>query len=310
MNEEFDVLFVNSWQVPHKTVLRAKQERSGIRVVHRVDGSARDYGRYDDSDQKQMRVNMLADATIFQSQYCRFSTRQKFKVILGDGPVIHNPVDTEMFNPQGERWPIRGRVRVCNAAWSTNPRKGTWQIPQLARRNPETIFVLCGRYSVTPPLPNVHYFGHLNHVELARVMRSCDVFLDLSENECCPNVVLQALASGLPVLHKCSGGVPELVDEAGITLQTDLSDFHEALEDAVSRRESLASKARDRTVKHFAPDIVFPKYLEVIEHATRHSLPARWDLLQAALRGYPVITCPAQGLARHIQTFTRRISER
>jgi len=289
INEDFDILFVSSWQVPYDRVFRVKKERPTLRVIHRVDGSARDYGRHDDADHRQARVNMLADATIFQSHYCRFATREKFKVIRMDGPVIYNPVDVEMFNPAGQTLSLRGKVKVCNAAWSTNPKKGTWQIPELARHNPEITFVLCGQYAETTALPNVHYLGHLGHPELARVMRSCDVFLDLSENECCPNVVLQALASGLPVLYKQSGGVPELVDDAGVCLQTDLGNFRDALKDAKDRHEHLASMARERAVKHFAADVVLPRYLEVMEHAERHPPPAKWELLWGAVQGYPLL---------------------
>ena len=292
IQDAFDTLFVNSWQVPYETISAVKQQHTAVRVIHRVDGSARDYGRYDNSDSRQARVNMLADATIFQSNYGRDSTRKKFPVIKHDGPVIYNPVDIEMFNPQGETVAFTGSIKVCNAAWSTNIKKGTWQIPSLARRHADVTFVLCGRYDEKVDLPNVEYSGHLSYERLAAVMRSCDAYLDPSENECCPNVVLQALASGLPVLHKNSGGVPELVGDAGIVMASDLSNFREALGLIITAKESLGTQARRRAVELFAPQVIFPRYLAVIESARRNPLPTRCDWLRVAMQGYPVMSSP------------------
>ena len=290
--EQFDILFVNSWLVPYEMVLALKLSRARLRVVQRVDGAARDYGRADHADHGQARVNMLADATIFQSRYGKFATREKFRIIAQDGPIIYNPVDLEMFRAEGEKVALPGEMRVCNAAWSTNRMKGTWQIGELARANPDFTFVLCGRYPPLPPLPNIHLTGHLAYDALARVMRSCELYLELSENETCPNVVLQALASGLPVLYKDSGGTPEIVASAGIVLDRGLANFHAAAERALGLRPMLARIARERAETQFAPDAVFPRYLEAMARAERRPLPGRWDVLKAALGGYPMLADP------------------
>jgi len=291
-DEEYDILFVNSWLVSYEVVLALKRTRPRLRVVHRVDGAARDYGRDDDADHWQARVNLLADATIFQSRYGRFATREKFRVIAHDGPVIYNPVDVEMFRPEGERVALPGEVRICNAAWSTNRMKGTWQLADLARRNPDYTFVLCGRYPPLPSLRNIHHLGHLDYGNLARVMRSCDLYVELSQNETCPNVVLQALASGLPVLYRSSGGTPEIVGAAGVVLAPDLSNFRAAAEWALAERAMLARLARERAEGEFAPDRIFPRYLEVMASASRRPLPGRWEVLKAALQGYPMLPAP------------------
>lgn len=318
IRDEFDILFVNSWQVPYEVIHAAKRAQPAIRVVQRVDGSAQDYGRYDGADHKQARVNLLADATIFQSRYSKISTQQKFKVIQQDGPVIYNPVDVETFRPEGEKLSLPGKIKVCNAAWSLNRKKGTWQIPHLAAENPDVTFVLCGRYPQVPNhLPNLHYLGHLSYQELARAMRACDVFLNLSENDPCPNVVLQALASGLPVLYKDSGGVPELVGDAGGIVRTDLSNFRAALERVMDCWNELAAEARRRAVERFAPGIVFPQYLEEMERAQRRPLPTKWDILHMRLQGYPVLENPLSGVRERVQhmgagllqTLHRRMQE-
>ncbi|MFH1023629.1 MAG: glycosyltransferase family 4 protein [Planctomycetota bacterium] len=292
LSDDYDVLFASGWLVAFENVRAAKMRLSRLRVVHRVDGSARDYGRFDSADVIQARVNLLADATIFQSDYGRYATREKFRVVLQDGPVIRNPVDTKLFRSDGESADIPGEMRVLNASWSTNRQKGTWQIPILAERHPGVTFVLCGRYPDLPDLPNVRHLGHLDSPALARAMRGCDVFLDLTENECCSNVTLQAMASGLPVIHKGSGGTPELVGEAGAVMRSDLSDFRPVLNDVLRRRDRLSALALERVRACFAPDVVFPRYMNVLDGASRRPLPTLGTYLGAVLRGCPLTVYP------------------
>jgi len=119
---EADVLVANSWVVAPGVVARARRRWPALRVLHRIDGSAADYGREGLADVRQALVNLLADATVFQSAYGRDVTRRR-RIVLQDGPVIHNPVDVDRFRPDGPRVELPGRVRVAHVAFSTNPRK-------------------------------------------------------------------------------------------------------------------------------------------------------------------------------------------
>jgi len=261
----YDVLFASHWLVPPETIRRAKRSNPGLRVVHRIDGAAQDYGRNPQADRVQRQVNLLADLTVFQSQYCRRSTRELFLVIAHDGPIIHNPVDVEQFRPDGERVTFPEPVTVCCATWSTNPRKGLQSVYDAAAANPDIGFVLCGRYPDAPRLPNVHMMGVLDRRTLATIMRSCTAFVTFSEREACPNVVLEALASGLPVLYKPSGASPELVGECGLPVE--LADFRTQLDRVVADRAKLSRLARERAVSRFSPERVFPLYIGAIREA-------------------------------------------
>jgi len=287
IEDDYDILFVNSWVVDYKVVQRIKWRRPPIKVIQRVDGSARDYGRTDDADERQARVNMLADLTIFQSNYSKYSTTAKFKVISQDGPIIYNPVDTNLFSPEGEKVELTYRVKLCHVGFSTNPMKGMRELCQIAQANPDMDFILCGQWDNLPQMPNIHFLGHLGRGEVATVMRSCDIFLHPARNDPCPNVVLEALASGLPVLYKDSGGTPELVGDCGVPVEVE--NLREQLERVLSSREELSKAARARAVKHFSPEVIFPQYLEAIQKAQRRPSPTAWDFIKASLQGYPVM---------------------
>ena len=286
-SDDYDVLFVNSWAVPYRLVRDSRERQPSIRVAHRLDGAAVDYGSSPASDRVQARVNLLADVSIFQSRYSRYSTREKFKVIALDGPIIYNPVDIDVFRPDGARRDLPSdRPRVACASWSTNPGKGADLIEDIASDHPDVCFVLCGRFEAVTPRPNVVRLGHLSRVQMAEALRSCDVFLNLSVNDPCPNVVLEALSSGLPVLYRDSGGVPELVDSCGEPVTRDT--FAAALARVLAQRDEIGRRARARVITHFAPDVIFPQYMEAFASARRRAPAGRREILQLALKGYPV----------------------
>jgi glycosyltransferase involved in cell wall biosynthesis len=275
---EYDVLIANSWVVPDALVARAKRRRPELKVLHRIDGSAADYGRDPASDVRQALVDLLADATVFQSAYGREVTRRR-GIIACDGPVVHNAVDLDRFRPDGARLPLPGTVRLVHVAYSTNARKGAAAVFELARRRADVTFVMVGRYDAAPALPNVIMLGLADWERLPVILRSCTALITLSENEACPNVVLEGLASGLPVLYKSSGGTPELVGECGAAVDGDT--FDAALATVVARHAALAVAARARAEERFGFSAVFPRYLDAVTRAGRRPLPGAADYVRA-----------------------------
>jgi glycosyltransferase involved in cell wall biosynthesis len=58
----------------------------------------------------------------------------------------------------------------------------------------------------------VHFAGRRGHTEIPNWITAADVFCLASRREGCPNVILEALATGTPVVATAVGGVPELLD--------------------------------------------------------------------------------------------------
>ena len=59
----------------------------------------------------------------------------------------------------------------------------------------------------------VHFAGFLHGEELAAAFASCDVFVMPSRTETLGLVVLEAMASGVPVVGARAGGIPEMVND-------------------------------------------------------------------------------------------------
>ena len=77
-------------------------------------------------------------------------------------------------------------------------------------------------------------------------MRAADVFCLPSYSEGCPNVVVEALACGRPVVATKVGGIPELVrDGCGILIAPrDAAELRGALDQALSARWDREEIAR------------------------------------------------------------------
>ena len=259
----FDVLFTTHWMTPRHSIIKGLRENPMARVVQRIDGAAQDYGRGPEADAQQASINELVDLTIFQSQYARHATRQKFQVVRQDGPVIYNPVDIELFTPIGPSLELGGDVRVACVTWSTNPLKGSAKIYATALANPMVDFFLCGNYPDAPMLDNLHVLGVLDRSNLARLLRSCHLLLTYSRNEACPNHVLEALSCGLPVLFWDSGAMSELIGDCGLPLNN--INFYNQMQKLMNRHQEMSLKARQRALSNFHADMIFLQYLNEIK---------------------------------------------
>jgi glycosyltransferase involved in cell wall biosynthesis len=85
--------------------------------------------------------------------------------------------------------------------------------------------------------PRVRFCGRRPHEEIADWITAADLFCLPSLREGCPNVVLEALASGRPVVASRVGGVPELIrEETGVLVPArDAPALAEGIRTALSR---------------------------------------------------------------------------
>ena len=61
---------------------------------------------------------------------------------------------------------------------------------------------------------NCHYIGSIkSREEIAKYYRSCNLLLFPAKDDCSPNVILEAMASGLPVVTLNSGGNLEIIQK-------------------------------------------------------------------------------------------------
>jgi len=181
--------------------------------------------------------------------------------------VIVNGVDAEEFHPGP---PERARFGLPNAATMAlfagdlkTPRKNLETVLRAMSEVPELHLAVAGRTegAVYPALARslglhgrVHFIGF--QTDMPSLMRSVDLFVFPSRYEACSLVLLEAMASGLPVIAAHTAGGAELITPDAGTILDDSEDYH-ALAAAmrpivmnVSCRQAMAKAARQHALNH------------------------------------------------------------
>jgi len=184
---------------------------------------------------RMARVMDLADHVFYQSAFCKKSADRFLGTTAKACDILYNGVDTEVFIPaatRGQRQRFRFLV-TGNIGQPTFYRlQNALDALVLARRGgldieivffgmlPDDLHVmLCGAIEEVNMQEFFLLKGSYSRSQAPQVFANADAYLITKHNDPCPNVVLEALSCGLPVLYAASGGVPELVgDEAGIAL--------------------------------------------------------------------------------------------
>jgi glycosyltransferase involved in cell wall biosynthesis len=117
--------------------------------------------------------------------------------------------------------------------------------------------------------------GVISRLDIAEQLRKADLFFSAELNPPCPNSVIEAMASGLPVASFESGAIRELVSEdCGIIspyggniwkmepANTEL--MADMLPGKLQNRILLGKNARTRAVQMFGLDQMVEKYLNVL----------------------------------------------
>lgn len=236
--------------------------RSGPPVVHRVDGVPRLVrGVRSDADETLFEVNRLADFTIFQSSYCRASFEESAGQPSSACRTISNAVDPRIFYPTASEQKLSRRIRLVSVSWSSNRRKGFETLAQLSHLDHVEV-TFAGNWCPDVDSASVRMAGALDREQLADLLRCSDAMVHAAWNEPCSNAIVEAMACGLPVIYRNSGGSAELAGNYGVALDQDLAGSIEELRDhyAIIR----ARLAEDRW-KFLIPRAA-REYVEVFEH--------------------------------------------
>ncbi len=205
---------------------------------------------------------------------------------------IPNGIDLEAFHPPADAQSLTRLVTVARL----RPGKGHDTVvdafADVARAFPEATLTIVGDGPLGDTLAarvkglgleaRVRLAGHCEDV--GAELRKQGLFVLASRSEAFPNSVIEAMATGLPVVASAVGGIPELIEHGrnGILVRpADPAELARAITDLLLRpsfARSLGRKARvdvttqysfDRMVREFEALYLF----ELARHAAR--LPAR-----------------------------------
>jgi glycosyltransferase involved in cell wall biosynthesis len=223
-------------------------------------------------------VHRVASHVLYQSAFCRGCAERYLGRRDGPSEILYNAVDVDHFTPaarsngsQPFTFLVTGKIGSSTAYRLISSIEGIaaarrggldvrLTVAGIVERNiAAQTQALAERHGITD---NVVFTGPYDGATAPDVYRAADAYLMTKHNDPCPNVVLEALASGLPILYARSGGVPELVgDNAGVSLPVPetFDDVPTPKPDAIAAgmariiasREEMGQAARMRAVERF-----------------------------------------------------------
>lgn len=286
INGEYDIFLVNSGSLGQGKLIDIRKiekiKRYGTtsltkriigkkmqkKIVCRLDGLRTLYTKsntLDAMDALQLKVINLADHIIFQSRHSLESFKH-FEFNKRNYSIVRNGVDQTIFNTNNKIfWSKINKLKVLSANWSSNLHKGYKTISEFSKSKClDNYFV--GNWNAEVNSSNISITPPIKQEQLADHYKRCDVFLHAAENDPCPNVVLEALSCGLPIIYHNSGGTPEIAKEYGVPLpeKVNAQTVQKTIEKVAERYDELVSRLINDK-KKFSINFAAERYFDIFE---------------------------------------------
>lgn len=279
-------------------LLYAKQNK--IHIVQRLDGmnwlhklqwtGLKHYLR---SERLNLQLSLtrrwLADEIVYQSNFTRDWWNTVYGSLRKPSSVIHNGVSLDKFTPKGKD-NLPGdfiRLLVVEGSFKGGHERDLFNAVEAAnllsaRLDRKVELMIVGnapeemrRKAVCTHKAIIRWMGLVPHDEIPELDRSAHLLFPAEINAACPNSVVEALSSGLPVVSYATGSLPELIGEDGGTVvpygnnywkleAPDTNALVEATVDVLDHLPKYRRSARRRAESLFGLDEMVAKYKKVL----------------------------------------------
>lgn len=194
--------------------------------------------------------------------------------------IIPNGVDTDYFKPSDRMNKDNSEINILFVSRLIERKGLQFVIPGLKKiiensdKNIRLTVVGDGPYRglleemalENDVTEHIFFEGYKNKTELLKYYHNADVLILPSQKEGMPNVVLEALACGLPVVMTPCEGAKELVDGNGLVVrqQDFVKTLGSLLHDEMSMKK-MAAASRGKAVREFSWEGIVSKYIEIFQ---------------------------------------------
>lgn len=195
-----------------------KARDRGCFVIHRLDEHVEEGESVSRQKKHQQikNINQFADVTVYQSEFV-FENLHPYLNHPEPYAIIYNGAHQEDFfsaSVPGEK--------IGHVTWGVGDKKRLDLLFQEIQANPDEEFLLVGNHFRSNyefnKQPNVELAGAVNRDELLPQLHRMKYLFFPSENDPCPNTVVEAILAGVPVCYNPRGGTVELVKDCGVPL--------------------------------------------------------------------------------------------
>jgi len=174
------------------------------------------------------RIYDLADGVIYQSEFNRQLTTKYFGEHKNSA-IIHNGADLDKISQVSE---LRGEiidkyenVWSCASHWRPHKRLSENVRYFLEHSGENDCLVVAGHGAEGPRHDRVFYVGSLPHDKLLSLYKRSKYFLHLAWLDHCPNVVVDARASGCQIICSSAGGTREIAGPNAVVIEEEEWNF-------------------------------------------------------------------------------------
>jgi glycosyltransferase involved in cell wall biosynthesis len=279
-----------SWLFPDACATVPLSEQHGLPTVLITQGT--DTHSYIESASRRRQILAAIDAA--DGVVCRSADLGKRLANAGADPAklhtVYNGIDSSIFRPRDQseaRQQIQPKIEaqarvllfVGNFLPVKNPTFLLHAHAELRKRTENRLFLyLIGSGPLESELrsdaarlgtdEDIVFTGPLPSREVARHMNAADLLCLSSHNEGFPNVILEAMASGLPIVSTDVGGISELIDAPDVgqlVKPGSLPDYVTTLENALTSAQNRSTKVPAN--RDFSWSFAADQYRKILESA-------------------------------------------